>query len=108
MPIYNKLVRDHILSIIKADNLAYNAITLNQDELLVEVKNKMIEEATEFKEATTEKEALEELSDILELVHAAVKSLNTTFDELEAVRLEKKEKRGGFDEAIYLIDVEDK
>lgn len=108
MPVHNKLVRDRILEIIQADNLKYNSKILNDEELLIEIKRKMVEEAEEFKETKSNKDAIEELSDILELVHAAVKSLNSSYEELEAVRLKKKEKRGGFDKAIYLIDVEDK
>ncbi|MET1123553.1 phosphoribosyl-ATP pyrophosphohydrolase, partial [Priestia megaterium] len=34
-------------------------------------------------------------------------SYGVDFEELEAIRKEKKEKRGGFEEAIYLIDVQD-
>ncbi|PEF63663.1 phosphoribosyl-ATP pyrophosphohydrolase [Bacillus anthracis] len=107
MPIYNKLVRDNILEIIKAEGLSYNARTLTSDELLVEVKAKMIEEAHEFMEAVEKKEAIEELADILELIHASLESYGVDFEELEAIRKEKKEKRGGFEKAIYLIDVQD-
>lgn len=57
MPIYNKLVRDNILEIIKAEGLSYKARILTPDELLVEVKAKMIEEAHEFM-ATVEKRKL--------------------------------------------------
>ncbi|EPY7708305.1 nucleoside triphosphate pyrophosphohydrolase [Bacillus pacificus] len=107
MPIYNKLVRDNILEIIKAEGLSYNARTLTSDELLVEVKAKMIEEAHEFMEAVEKKEAIEELADILELIHASLESYGVDFEELEEIRKEKKEKRGGFEKAIYLIDVQD-
>lgn len=108
MPVYNKLVRDNILEIIEADNLRYNAKILNSEELLVEIKKKMIEEAKEFNEASNNKDSIEELADILELVHAAVSSLGITYDDLVEVRKQKKAKRGGFEKAIFLIDVEDK
>ncbi|PHF65843.1 nucleoside triphosphate pyrophosphohydrolase [Priestia aryabhattai] len=107
MPTYNKLVRDNILEIIKAEGLNYNAKILTSDELLVEVKAKMIEEANEFMEAVEKKEAVEELADILELIHASLGAYGVDFEELEAMRKEKKEKRGGFDKGIYLIEVED-
>lgn len=108
MPVYNKLVRDHILEIIEADGLNYNAKTLTSEELLVEIKAKMIEEAQEFKEAENHLEAIEELADILELIHTAINAYGVEYEQLEAVRQEKKAKRGGFEKAIYLIDVEDK
>ena len=48
------------------------------------------------------------MADVLELLHAALKVYGKTFEELEEVRVHKKEKRGGFDKGLYLIDVEDK
>lgn len=106
MPTYNKLVRDKILEIIEANGLQYNARVLEAEELIKEVKAKMVEEALEFEKAADKKEAIEELADILELVHAAINSLGIRYEQLEEVRHQKKEKRGGFDQAIYLIDVE--
>lgn len=61
MPTYNKLVRDNILEIIKAEGLNYNAKILTSDELLGEVKAKMIEEANEFMEAVEKRKLLRNL-----------------------------------------------
>lgn len=108
MPIYNKLVRDKILDIIQADGLKYNARILESSELLKEVKAKMIEEAKEFHGTDNVQESVEELADILELVHTAIGALGVSYEELEVIRGQKKAKRGGFEKAIYLIDVEDK
>ena len=108
MPVYNKLVRDQILEIIEADGLKYNARILEPQELLVEVKAKMMEEAKEFHEADSIQEGVEELADILELIHTALNSLGVSYEDLEVIREQKKAKRGGFEKAIYLIDVEDK
>lgn len=108
MPVYNKLVRDKILKIIEADGLRYNARVLEPQELLVEVKAKMIEEAKEFHGADNFQDSVEELADILELVHTAINALGVEYEELEAIRKQKKVKRGGYEKAIYLIDVEDK
>lgn len=108
MPIHNKLVRDKILEIIVAQGLSYNAKVLEEQELLIEIKKKLFEEVKEFDEATDTKEAIEELADMLELIHAALPAYNVSFEDLEKVRLEKKEKRGGFEKGLYLIDVEDK
>ena len=107
MPVYNKLVRDKILEIIESDGLAYNARILESGELLKEIKAKMIEEAKEFQAAETANESLEELADVLELIHTALSTLGRTFEELNEVRLQKKVKRGGFEKAVYLVDIED-
>ena len=108
MPTYNKLIRDRILEIIENDNLAYSARVLEPEEHLTEIKKKLYEEVKEFDETTNIQDGLEEMADVLELLHAALKVYGKTFEELEEVRVQKKEKRGGFDKGLYLIDVEDK
>lgn len=107
MPIYNKLVRDKILEIIEADGTKYNSRILEPQELLTEVKGKMTEEAKEFQDAESVQDSIEELADILELVHTALSVMDVTYEELESIRKQKKSKRGGFEKGIYLIDVED-
>lgn len=107
MPIYNKLVRDKILEVIEAKGLSYHARILEPSELVKAIKAKMIEEATEFYEAECREESVEELADILELIHMAIGVLGVRFEELEATRVHKKKARGGFEKGIYLIDVVD-
>lgn len=107
MPVYNKLVRDLIPEVIQKDGKKCITRVLTPEEHLGEIKLKMQEEALEFKEATVQKDAIEELADVLELVHATLDVYNVSFQELEQVRLAKKEKCGGFSEGIYLVEVED-
>lgn len=108
MQVYNKLIRDRILAIIEANGQIYKARTLAPEEQLIEIKKKLFEEVKEFEETSYTADALEEMADILELLHAALKVYGKSFEELEAVRVKKKEMRGGFDKGLYLIDVEDK
>ncbi|MBK3497406.1 nucleoside triphosphate pyrophosphohydrolase [Viridibacillus sp. YIM B01967] len=107
MPIYNKLVRDLIPEVIEKNGKNCTTRILAPEDHLTEIKLKMQEEALEFKDAEEQKDAVEELADILELVHAALAVYEVTYEELEQVRLEKKVKRGGFSEGIYLLEVED-
>jgi predicted house-cleaning noncanonical NTP pyrophosphatase (MazG superfamily) len=107
MPVYNKLVRDKILEVIEAKGLQYNAKMLDSNDFILEVKAKMKEEAQEFYEANNVNDSLEELADILELVHTAVNLLGVSYEELNVIREQKKAKRGGFEKAIYLMDVTD-
>ncbi|MFJ7666522.1 phosphoribosyl-ATP pyrophosphohydrolase [Lysinibacillus sp. NPDC097195] len=108
MPVYNKLVRDKIIAIIEAKGLSYNASVLEPQDFLKAVKAKMIEEAKEFQEAQNVQDSVEELADILELVHTAMNALGISYNELEEVREHKRAKRGGFEKAIFLMDVEEK
>lgn len=50
---------------------------------------------------------IEELADLLELIYAVLPLHDSSMEELEKVRLAKREKRGGFDKGYYLIEVED-
>lgn len=107
MPTYNKLVRDHIPEIIKKSNKNFRSRILNDEEYLVEINQKMHEELAEYEEATTKEDSIEELADLLELIHAAAAVHGASIAKLEQVRAQKAKKRGGFDERIFLIEVED-
>ena len=107
MPIYNKLVRDAIPEVIQKTGKEYSIRILEEEEYKSEVKKKLGEELVEYKEANTNEEAIEELADILELLHTATKIHGSSFEELEKVRQAKDEKRGGFEKRIFLIEVED-
>ncbi len=107
MPIYNKLVRDLIPNVITKTGKDFSTRILPEDEYIVELKKKLTEELQEYNEAKTDEEAIEELADILELLHAAVKIHGSSIEELEDVRKAKAEKRGGFEQRIFLIEVED-
>lgn len=107
MPTYNKLVRDNIPQVIEKTNKQFSTRILSKEEYMREVKKKMKEELEEYQQATTNEEAVEELADILELMHAVVKIHGATIEQLEEVRRAKAEKRGGFEKRIFLIEVED-
>lgn len=107
MPIHNKLVRDLIPQVIEKTGTEFSTRILSEDEYTIELKKKLNEEFKEYKEAKTNEEAVEELADILELLHAAVKTHGSSFEQLEEVRKSKAEKRGGFEKRIFLIEVED-
>ena len=107
MPIYNKLVRDRIPEIIEKSGKIVTSRLLDDEEYMIEINKKMHEELAEYEATTTNEDAIEELADLLELIHAAAAIYDTTFEELEKVRVYKAKKRGGFEERIYLIEVED-
>lgn len=107
MPIYNKLVRDRIPEIIEKTGKELSSRILEEKEYEIELKKKLGEELAEYNEAKSSEEAVEELADILELLHAATKIHGSSFEDLEKIRKAKAEKRGGFEKRIFLIEVED-
>jgi predicted house-cleaning noncanonical NTP pyrophosphatase (MazG superfamily) len=102
---YNKLVRDKIPEVIERDEKKATFRTLTDEEYIKELKKKSYEELDEFCAAVTSKEAIEELADLLEIIHAHVEVLGTSFDEVEQVRQRKAMERGGFKKKIFLENV---
>ncbi|CAM4410842.1 nucleoside triphosphate pyrophosphohydrolase [Paenibacillus alkaliterrae] len=107
MSIYNKLVRDRIPEIITKQGLNMTTRILEADEYLTELRTKLQEETSEFLAAELSNEAIEELADMLEVIHALADAHGASVQELERIRAEKADKRGGFKERVYLIEVED-
>ncbi|KOP80495.1 phosphoribosyl-ATP pyrophosphohydrolase [Lysinibacillus sp. FJAT-14745] len=107
MPVYNKLVRDLIPQVIEEEGKTCSIRVLDQGEHLEEIKVKMQEEAIEFLEAASPKAAIEELADILELIHTAIQMYDVSYEQLEQIRTQKKSQRGGFSKGIYLIEVKE-
>jgi predicted house-cleaning noncanonical NTP pyrophosphatase (MazG superfamily) len=50
---------------------------------------------------------IEELADLLEVIHAAAIARGYTLEDLERVRAEKAAKRGGFEKKILLVEVQE-
>lgn len=66
-----------------------------------------MKELDEYCAAQSNEESVEELADLLEIIHTLANYHSTTMEEVEKVRKEKADKRGGFHEKIFLIEVED-
>lgn len=107
MPIYNKLVRDRIPEIIEASGKAYTTRILSEEEYIVALQNKCLEEFEEYRKAESSQEALEELADLLEVMNALCKVHGASLGEVDEMRKEKAAMRGGFEEKVFLMEVED-
>ncbi|AOY14496.1 phosphoribosyl-ATP pyrophosphohydrolase [Bacillus sp. ABP14] len=105
MPTYNKLIRNNIPQIIKANGKTPTTRILPEDEYIKEICKKTQEELIEYLEATTKEHKLEELSDLLELINALTEYEGTTLEEIDKIRRKKAEERGGFQNRIFLQDV---
>jgi predicted house-cleaning noncanonical NTP pyrophosphatase (MazG superfamily) len=107
MPTYNKLVRDKIPQIIESNGKEFSTKLLNHEDYIKYLKEKAYEELDEYCAAETDGEAMEELADLLEVIRALAKQHGSTIEEVETVRKDKAEKRGGFQEKVFLMDVEE-
>jgi predicted house-cleaning noncanonical NTP pyrophosphatase (MazG superfamily) len=107
MPTYNKLVRDKIPQIIESKGMKCSTKALNDEDYIKYLKGKAYEELDEYYAAETNGESVEELADLLEVIRALAKQHGSSIEVLEAVRKDKAERRGGFQEMVFLIKVED-
>ena len=99
---YNKLVRDRIPEIIRAQGETPCIRILTPEEFRQHLEIKLDEEVAEFHEDCN----LEELADILEVVYGLCEANGYTQEELFAVCEKKHRERGGFSERIFLVSKE--
>ncbi len=97
---YNKLVRDRIPELIEASGSHCKTEILSDEAYLKMLDAKLDEELAEYHNDQN----IEELADLLEVIFAAAIARGHTLEELEAVRADKAEKRGGFEKKILLIE----
>ena len=100
---YNKLVRDKIPEIIKDSGYIYKTHIADDLEYWEMLKAKLKEEVGEVLKDTN---VTEELADVLEVIHAILDFKGITFEELEQIRLKKKDEKGGFGNKIILEKTE--
>ena len=102
--IYNKLVRDKIPNIIKEKGETPVVKVLNEIEYKNELEKKLYEEYKEVIEATGDNR-VEELADMLEVIRALANLENKNLNEVISIAKKKNEKRGAFEEKIFLEKV---
>ena len=100
---YNKLVRDKIpANIDSMEGRKANWRIMDDEEYIKELNKKLLEEAHEF----IEENAVEELAYIMEVIQSIMRAKNISYEELKKVQALKREQKGGFNDRVYLIDVE--
>jgi predicted house-cleaning noncanonical NTP pyrophosphatase (MazG superfamily) len=78
---YNKLVRDKIPQIIEQSGDTYKIHRVEGNEFRLYLRKKLEEEVSEY----LEDENIEELADVLEVIHGLVRSHDIRMEDLEEV-----------------------
>ncbi len=107
MPIYHKLIRDNIIDIINKDGKKCHYRVLQNEEFFEELRKKLYEELQEYDMATTNKQKVEELVDMMEIIYTLSNIHGYSMGKLEKLRRDKVIKNGGFSKKLFLIDVMD-
>lgn len=97
--VYNKLVRDKIPDIIRAQGEIPKVRELGEAEYIVSLHRKLDEEVAEYHAEIN----LEELADIMEVLFALADTMEFSREELLALCAEKREARGGFGKRQFLL-----
>ena len=101
---YNKLVRDKIpeeINNMEGRKAAFRI--MDDDEYAKELNRKLLEECHEFIEENNP----EELADVMEVIEAIVELKGIQWDKVRKIQEEKRNKKGAFNEKIYLEYVEE-
>ncbi|MFW5980954.1 MAG: nucleoside triphosphate pyrophosphohydrolase [bacterium] len=95
---YDKLVRDKIPQIIKDAGKEYAIHIADDQEYLSKLYAKVLEELQEFKENPS----AEEMADIFEVLDGLISFHDIDRDDIETIKKEKRDERGGFKDRIIL------
>ena len=100
---HNKIVRDQIPEIIEKNGQRALCRAAEKEEIIRGLEAKLTEELAEY----LEDHSLEEMADLLEVIHGLLYHRGISWEELERIRLEKRQKRGGFEQGIWLEATEE-
>lgn len=95
----SKAVRDLVPEIIRLSGRECIVRELSDISFLPELENKLKEELQEYLES----KELEELADLLEVIYRIAELRGFSKENLEALRLHKKQKTGGFEKNLLLF-----
>lgn len=102
---YNKLVRDKILDSMleKKEKIEYHI--LSDQEYLVELKKKIVEEAGEI-DLNNKEELKKELADLQEVLDCIIAAIGASPREIKNLQDEKNAKAGSFKNRVFIDTTE--
>ena len=101
-----KLIRDRLPAIMRAQGLQVFDRRLNDAEFIAALKDKLLEEAQEVGAATSLADLIDELADVMEVVAALADASGVPLQAVEERRQAKRAERGGFAERVFNAAVE--
>lgn len=99
---HNKLIRDEIPEIIKANGNQCETRVLTDEEFAVELRKKLLEEAGEVLNSS-EEDLPKELADALEVIESLAETQGLTLADIQKIQEEKRNIRGGFEKKLFLL-----
>jgi predicted house-cleaning noncanonical NTP pyrophosphatase (MazG superfamily) len=104
---YNKLVCDRIPEIIRRNGDECETDLLAEEDYRAALRKKLIEEAREASSASGD-DLIPELADLHEVLDALLRAYGISDETVQTTQMRRREERGGFDERVRLLSVEQK
>ena len=103
---FNKLVRNKLPARMNQEGVVITGKALGKEEYSLQLKHKLLEEASEVMEANSISNIRRELADVLEVIHAIAQNYDISLEDIENERLEKREVNGHFVPEHYIHYIE--
>ena len=100
----SKLVRDHSIENLESSSDALQLETVKGQKYVQALHQRICDGADRYRSAPTDRDAVQELVDLLELIHTSLPLHNMTFEELDMVRRRKKAEQGSFVKGVLVLD----
>lgn len=101
--VQHKLIRDKSVELKLHDPEKHTFEVTKGQKYVSALQERICDGAERYKMANSDREAVEELVDLLELIHTVLPLHNMTFEELDMVRRRKKMEQGSFETGQVLI-----
>ena len=101
----SKLVRDNIPSIISQSGKEPVITLASRAQKIKLLKDKLIEESLEAKSTSSTVLLIEELADLLQVIHSLSAELNISLSQINKQMIKKAQLRGEFKKGYILNDV---
>ncbi len=99
---FNKLIRSKLPARMIDEGVSINSSKLSVNDYIMQLKNKIVEEAKEVLHAKNNEHLTIELADVLEVIYAISEASNINIEDIEKARLEKRNVNGHFEADNYI------
>lgn len=103
---FNKLIRSNLPERMKKEGVSLFGRHLTEEEFAKELKNKLVEEASEVQDTDSREGMIKELADVMEVIETLTSLHGITKEEIEKERLVKCNINGRFLAANFVDYIE--
>ena len=97
-----KLVRDLIPDIIAESGRVAKIVKLNEADYLIKLREKVVEEAIEVRDAKDISSLILELADLQEVIDTLRDAYQLSYNDIISMQQHRRSSRGGFEKRLFL------